>query len=135
MVIQTDVDDGPPTTGLDALLGIEYVEVTADRVILRLPVDDRLLQPYGLVHGGVYASLAESAASIGAAIALSKEGGAVGLSNHTDFLHAVRGGELTATATPMDVGRSTQLWLVDIVDEEARLAASSRVRMYNLRRR
>lgn len=135
MVIETDIGEESPSTGFDALLGVEYVEVTPERVVLRMPVEDRLLQPYGLVHGGVYAALAESAASVGASVALSGEGGAVGLSNHTDFLHAVRGGDLTATATPLDVGRSTQLWLVDIVDEEGRLAASSRVRLYNLRRR
>ena len=81
-----------------------------DRVVLTCPVTPDLHQPFGLVHGGVYAALAETAASVGGALWFGDQGKVVGVSNHTDFLRAVRGGRLRTEATPLARGRTTQLW-------------------------
>jgi 1,4-dihydroxy-2-naphthoyl-CoA hydrolase len=124
-----------PPSPFDALLGLEHVELGGERVVVRLDVDPaRHGQVHGIVHGGVYCTLAETAASIGAALARGGEGavGAVGLSNSTDFLRATRSGVLTATATPVHVGRSVQLWQVVIEDDGGRAVARSTVRLFNV---
>lgn len=126
--ILTPADAGAPFTDL---LGMAYTELTATRVVATLEVTDKLKQPYGIVHGGVYCSMAESVASVGGVIAQGGRG-AVGQSNQTDFLKATRDGVLTATATPVHVGRSVQLWAVDITDDDGALCAQSRVRLFNL---
>lgn len=120
--------------GLDRHLGVEVAEASADRVVLTLAVDSRHTQGYGIVHGGIYATLAETAASLGAVLWVLGRGGggAVGLSNATEFLRATRGGTLTATATPLQRGRSVQLWQVVTTDDQGRLVASSSVRLFNL---
>ena len=123
--------------GLDAVLGVEWVETTATRVLARLRIDERHLQPYGIVHGGVYCSVAESAASLGAhlnGMQHDPENGAVGLENHTTFLRAVgAGAEITVEATPLHAGRRTQAWQVSLRDERGRDVAASRVRLIILR--
>jgi 1,4-dihydroxy-2-naphthoyl-CoA hydrolase len=118
--------------GLDGLLGIRVEEVSGDRVVAVCPVTPDLHQPYGLVHGGVYAVLAETTASYGAAAWLGDRGGTFGISNHTDFLRPVREGTLRAEATPLARGRTTQLWQVAISDDRDRLVAHGRVRLINL---
>lgn len=124
--------DSPELAGLIKLLGIRVEEATGDRVVLRCPVTPDLHQPYGLVHGGVHATLAETSVSIGGALWFGDRGKVVGISNHTDFLRAVRTGELRAVATPLARGRTTQLWQVEIRDEEGRLVAHAKVRLQNL---
>lgn len=119
----------------DKLIDLKVVEASAHRLVARLVVDpEKHTQPYGIVHGGVYCAMAETAASIGAMLALGEEGdaGAVGQSNHTDFLRATRTGTLTAVATPSHVGRSVQLWQVEITDGDGHLVAQSKVRMFNV---
>jgi 1,4-dihydroxy-2-naphthoyl-CoA hydrolase len=118
--------------GFIRLLGLRFEEATADRVVLRCPVTPDLHQPYGLVHGGVYATMAETAASVGGALWFGDRGKTVGVSNHTDFLRAARTGELRAEATPLARGRTTQLWQVVIDDEQGRLVAHSKVRLQNV---
>ena len=118
--------------GLDELLGIRVEQVSGDRVVAVCPVTPDLHQPYGLVHGGVYAVLAETAASYGASSWLGDRGGTFGISNHTDFLRPVREGTLRAEATPLARGRTTQLWQVAISDDRDRLVAHGRVRLINL---
>jgi 1,4-dihydroxy-2-naphthoyl-CoA hydrolase len=100
--------------------------------VLVCAVTPDLLLPYGLVHGGVYASLAETAASVAGALWMGERGKVVGISNHTDFLRAVRDGELRAEATPLARGRTTQLWQVAISDDQDRLIAHAKVRLQNL---
>jgi 1,4-dihydroxy-2-naphthoyl-CoA hydrolase len=114
------------------LLGSRITEAGPDRVVLRTPVADHLLQPYGIVHGGVYSSLVESAASLGGALWCAGWATPVGMDNHTYFLHAVRGGELTATATPVHRGRTVQLWQVEVANETGREVARGLVRLANL---
>ncbi|MEU1809183.1 PaaI family thioesterase [Micromonospora sp. WMMD1076] len=120
------------TGGFVALLGLTFDEVSGDRVVLRWKVRPELHQPYGIQHGGVYCSVVETAASIGGALWLGDKGNVVGVSNQTDFLRAVRDGELTAVGTPVHRGRSQQLWLVEITDADGRLVARGQVRLQNL---
>lgn len=118
--------------GLDQTLGAEYLELTGSRVVIRLNVEPHLLQPFGIVHGGVYCALVESAASMGAAAWYAERGRVVGMSNQTDFLRPVRAGVLMATGEPLHQGRTTQLWEVYIRDQTDRLVARGQVRIANL---
>jgi 1,4-dihydroxy-2-naphthoyl-CoA hydrolase len=118
--------------GLDSHLGISIEDATADRVVLHWTVRPELLQPYGVVHGGVYCSAVESAASVAGSIWFGDRGRVVGVSNHTDFYRAVTEGELTATALPVHRGRSQQVWRVSITDNQRRLVAEGQVRLQNL---
>lgn len=114
------------------VLGTEFVEVGPDRVVLRCVIQPHLHQPYGIVHGGVYCALVETAASVGAATWLGDRGNVVGVANHTNFIRATREGTLTIMATPVQRGRTQQLWQVDLVDERDRLVARGEVRLANL---
>ena len=118
--------------GLARVLGIKYEVLDADRVVLSCHVTPQHLQAHGIVHGGVYCALVETAASVGASLWFGERGRVVGSANQTDFLRAVRDGRLTATAVPVHRGRSQQLWTVDIVDDEGRLTARGQVRLANL---
>lgn len=116
----------------EKVLGIEHLELGPDRIVMACDITPELLQPYGIVHGGVYCSLVETAASYGAAIWYGDRGHVVGVANHTNFLRAARGGRLTVTAMPVHRGRSQQLWLVTITDESDRDIARGEVRLANL---
>ena len=118
--------------GFAAFLGLEFDEANGDRVVIRWKARPELHQPYGIMHGGVYCSVVETAASVGAALWLGERGQVVGVSNQTDFLRAVRDGELTATATPVHRGRLQQLWTVEIHDEQQRLVSKGQVRLQNI---
>ncbi|MEV4814114.1 PaaI family thioesterase [Micromonospora avicenniae] len=120
------------TGGFVALLGLKFDEVSGDRVVIRWQVRPELHQPFGIQHGGVYCSVVETAASVGASLWLGERGTVVGVSNQTDFLRAVRDGELTAVGTPIHRGRSQQLWQVEITDGDERLVARGQVRLQNL---
>ncbi len=124
-----------PTDGLNGLIGIEFEEAGPDRCVLTLDIDERHHQPYGLVHGGIYCMLAETAASVGAAMHAMERGmnGAVGVSNSTDFYRSMREGTIRAVATPIHQGRSQQVWQVEMSDpEEDRLLSRAQVRLHNL---
>ena len=125
-------DDSGLERGFIKLVGIRVEQASGDRVVLTCPVTPDLHQPFGLVHGGVYATLAETASSVGASLWFGDQGKVVGVSNHTDFLRAVRRGELRAEATPLSRGRTTQLWQVEVADEQGRLIAHAKVRLQNL---
>ncbi len=84
------------------------------------------------MHGGTYCGAIESAASWGAALWFGDRGRVVGVANQTDFLRAATEGTMTATATPIHRGRSQQLWLVEVTDEQQRLVARGQVRLQNL---
>jgi 1,4-dihydroxy-2-naphthoyl-CoA hydrolase len=132
-VAAIDLSDLPPSMpGLDSHLGIDLVEATADRVVMRWSVRPEVTQPYGIVHGGTYCTAVESSASVGAAIWFGDRGRVVGVSNQTDFYRAVTAGELTATALPVHRGRSQQVWRVTVTDDQDRLVAQGQVRLQNL---
>ena len=118
--------------GFDKHLGLEITSATEDEVRGVLTVRPELLQPYGLLHGGVLCSVVETLGSIAGAVWFGDRGQVVGTSNHTNFLRAVREGTLTAVATPIHRGRSQQLWTVDIRDEQGRLVAKGELRVANL---
>ncbi|HVM20932.1 MAG TPA: PaaI family thioesterase [Egibacteraceae bacterium] len=115
----------------DEVVGTQVLEASGDRVVAQVDVGPHLHQPTGIVHGGVYATLVETTASVGASLWLDGDAFAVGLSNQTDFLRAVTGGRLRVEATPVQRGRTLQLWQVSITDEQQRLVASGRVRLMN----
>jgi 1,4-dihydroxy-2-naphthoyl-CoA hydrolase len=114
--------------GFDALYGLEITELSDEIVRGRVPVRDELKQPAGLVHGGVYASIAESLASYGTALAVLSEGkSAMGLSNQTSFLRPITSGVIHAEATRKHRGRSTWVWEVEISDDQGRLCVLTRM--------
>lgn len=117
----------------DELVGMRLLTASGSEVTAELEVRPGLHQPSGIVHGGVYASVVESTASVGATLWLDGHGVAVGLSNQTDFLRAVSEGRLRFTATPVQQGRTLQLWQVTAVDGDERLVAHGRVRLMNMR--
>ena len=118
--------------GFIDLLGLRFDEVGPDRVVISWDVTPALHQPYGIVHGGVYSSVVETAASIAGAAWLGDRGQVVGVTNTTDFLRAVRTGRLRAVAEPVHRGRLQQLWVVEIRDEADRLIARGQVRLQNI---
>jgi uncharacterized protein (TIGR00369 family) len=110
-------------------MGLELVEMTPERVIAEWDVDARQLQPHGIVHGGVYASVVETCCSVGAALAAPVDKVVVGVENHTSFIRPVREGRLSARATPLHTGRRAQLWECNITDAGGRLIATGRLRV------
>lgn len=116
--------------GYDKLMGLEFVKAAPDEFVSRLTVDDQHKQPYGLVHGGVYAGMIETTCSTAAALNVFAEGkNAVGLENATSFLRAARSGTLTCTARPLFRGRRSHVWEAEIRDDRERQVARGRVRM------
>jgi len=117
------------------LTGIVLVDMSGDRCVGRLEIETKHHQPYGVVHGGVYCTLAETVASTGAAMWAVEQGmaGAVGVTNKTDFLRTTTDGALVAEATPIHRGKSQQLWQVNIIREnDGKLAAQAQVRLHNV---
>ncbi len=114
--------------GFDRLYGLELLEVSGEEVRARVRVRDQLRQPYGLVHGGVYASLAESMTSLATAIAVLPEGSAaMGLSNNTSFLRPITAGTVHAHGTRLHRGRTTWVWDVRFSDDAGKLCAVTRM--------
>ncbi len=114
-------------------LGVEFQEVTGERVVATWQAREPLHQPYGIVHGGAHCGVVETLASIGAATWLGDEGKVVGVNNNTDFYRAVAEGPLTSVGTPLHQGRSQQVWVVETRDDRGRLVARGQVRLQNLR--
>jgi 1,4-dihydroxy-2-naphthoyl-CoA hydrolase len=114
--------------GFDALYGLEMVEVSDEQACACVKVRDELKQPFGLVHGGVYASIAESLASFGTAAGVMGDGrAAIGLSNQTSFLRPITEGTIHARAVRRHRGRTTWVWEVEITDDAGRLCVLTRV--------
>lgn len=131
------VSIAPPSDlgkGFDNELGLRYLDLTPDGGRAELEIHDKLLQPWGIVHGGVYCSIIESLASVSGAVWLAENGGGVvvGVNNNTDFLRAIKTGTVTAVSTPIHRGRRQQLWLITITDDNDRLVARGQVRLQNL---
>lgn len=120
--------------GFDAELGLTYLDIGPDGGRAQLKIADKLLQPYGIVHGGVYCSIVESLASVSAAVWLADNGGGnvVGVNNNTDFLRAISSGTVTAVSTPIHRGRRQQLWQITITDDNDKLVARGQVRLQNM---
>jgi 1,4-dihydroxy-2-naphthoyl-CoA hydrolase len=124
------VSDTPPTpeATLESALGFELLEVGPERSTGRAEVAPQLMQPFGLVHGGVYAAMAESLASVATYMTVKDDGNiAVGLSNNTSFMRPILSGHVNGEARVRHRGRTTWIWDVDMTDDEGRLCAASRV--------
>ncbi|MBB5160910.1 PaaI family thioesterase [Mycobacterium sp. AZCC_0083] len=123
------------TAGFDDVLGLKILELTPDGGRAQLTLKDDLLQPWGIVHGGVYCSIIESLASTSAHTWLNAEGAGgtvVGVNNNTDFLRAISSGTVTAVSIPIHRGRRQQLWLITITNEDDRVVARGQVRLQNI---
>lgn len=113
--------------------GFETTIATGSHVVGHIDATVDHHTPWGLVHGGVYATAVESACSIGASAAVIDQGmSAVGLSNHTDFVRAFKQGRLDVRAWPIHQGRTGQLWQCDLTREDGKLVAQGRVRLQNV---
>lgn len=109
------------TPSLVNLLGIEVLELTRERVVLTMAVDERTRQPFGILHGGASVALIESAVSLGAWRNVDREReAAVGLEINANHLRAKRDGVVRCVATPVHRGRTTQVWTATITDEQDR---------------
>ena len=115
--------------GLVKDLGIEYVEVEPERVVMRMPVDERHLQPLGFLHGGASVVLAETVATTGAWLNCPEGKVAFGSEINASHLRPKREGTLTAVGTPVQVGKTGQVWDVEISDEGGKLVCASRCRL------
>ncbi len=107
-------------------LGIEVVEVSPEKVVLRVEVGPKVHQPFGILHGGVSALLAESAASIGGAVSVDEGSIVVGTELNCSHLRSMSSGTLTATATPIRKGRTVHVWAIDLTDERNRMICVAR---------
>jgi uncharacterized protein (TIGR00369 family) len=114
--------------GFDGLYGLEIVAADSESVRGVVEVRDELKQPAGLIHGGVYASIAESLASLATALVVIPEGKtAMGLANQTSFLRPITAGRIHAEARVLHRGRTTWVWDVLISDDQGRLCAITRM--------
>ena len=113
--------------------GLILDEITGARVTGHLMLGPDHHTPWGIVHGGVYTTAVESAASVGASTAVRGQGQvAVGLTNTTHFLRSVTEGRVNVEAIALSQGRTQQLWRVDVRDEAGRLVAHGEVRLQNV---
>ena len=117
-----------------AATGLELTEVTGNRVAGHVEVGPEHHTPWGVVHGGLYCTLVESAASVGASTAVAGQGQfSVGVNNTTDFLRPMTAGRLDVLAEPVQQGRTLQLWLVTITRaDDGKLVARGHVRLQNV---
>ena len=109
--------------GLEATLGLRYTKVSFDEVRSQLRVTSAHLQPWGLVNGGVLAAVAESTGSLAGVVAAGQP--VVGVNNNCDFIRGVRSGFIEAIATPIQLGRTTQVWEINMFNEDKLVARST----------
>jgi 1,4-dihydroxy-2-naphthoyl-CoA hydrolase len=126
--MQESPPDAPGRDGLGDLIGLEYLGTGPDQVRARIPVTDQVRQPVGLVHGGVYAAMAESMCSAATWLAVRDDGmAAMGQSHHATFLSPITEGHVNAVARARHRGRTTWVWDVEITDDEGRACALVRM--------
>ncbi len=108
-------------------LGIEIVELDKNKVVMSMPVDERTHQPYGYLHGGASVLLAETVASIGATLHVDvNEKDVFGMEINANHIRSKRDGKVFAIGTPLHIGRTTQVWSIEIKDENDKLVCISR---------
>jgi len=118
-----------PNDTFDGLIGHKLVQLEENYVETKLEINESHLQPFGLVHGGVYSAMAESAISYGASI--NQKSIWAGVNNNTDFIASATKGTLILKAKPIKLGKRSQLWEAEIFNNDT-LCAKSTVRMSNL---
>ena len=116
----------PARPNVNEQLGVETVFVSPDKVVLRVEVGPKVHQPYGILHGGVSALLAEGAASIGGAVSVRPDQTVVGTELNCSHLRSMSSGTLTATATPIRKGRTVHVWGINLTDERDRMICVAR---------
>jgi 1,4-dihydroxy-2-naphthoyl-CoA hydrolase len=110
-------------------LGLEFLEVGDDSIKARIPVDERTRQPYGLLHGGVSVVLAETLGSCGAVYCCEPGYRCVGLDINANHIRGATSGWVTGITKPVHVGRSTQVWAIELFDDAGKLTCVSRITM------
>ena len=115
-----------PPAGVHLQLDIREVELHPDRVVLEVPIGPKVHQPYGILHGGVSALLAESAASMGGALSVGPEQIVVGVELNCSHLRSASSGVLRAVATPIRRGRTLQVWRIELTDDQDRAICEAR---------
>lgn len=108
-------------------LGIQFIEIGEDYLSARMPVDHRTVQPYGLLHGGASAALAETLGSFGCLLCLPEGSRCVGLEINANHLRAMRDGEVIGTARPVHAGRTTHVWEIRVENSAGKLVSTSRL--------
>ncbi len=120
---------------MDAL-GIEFIETEKDKIVMTMPVDERTHQPAGFLHGGASVLLAETAASVGGFLHIDQTTHAVfGVEINANHLRSKQEGVVTATATPLHIGRTSMVWNISITDETDQLICISRCTLGVVERR
>ena len=115
-------------SGFAEEIGVEWIDFDPDNATARIKIESRHLQPFGIVHGGVYATLAESICSASTYGAVRDDGMvAIGQANDTTFLRPAGEGHINASAKPRHRGRTTWVWDVEMSDDEGRVCALSRM--------
>jgi len=123
----------PGTMG--GAIGLELTEIGENFLKARIPVDERTIQPYGLLHGGASAALAETLGSVGSAFVIDQtQYYCVGLEINANHIRGVRDGYVYGTATPLHLGKTTHVWDIRIHDEREKLVCVSRLTVAILRR-
>ncbi len=113
--------------GLSASLEMEWVEIGPDFLKMKMPVTEHNIQPYGLLHGGACCALAETIGSVGSFLVIDHTRFfCVGMEINANHIHPVRNGYVTATATPLHLGKSTHVWDIKMVNDEGKLICVSR---------
>lgn len=110
-------------------LGIEFLEVGDDFIRARVPVDDRTVQPFRILHGGVSVVLAETLGSCGAHYSAPEGHRAVGLDINANHIRSASSGWVTGTARAVHIGRTTQVWQIDMTNDAGQLTCVSRITM------
>ncbi len=116
----------PLRPSVNDVLGVEHLLVTPEKVIVRVAVNEKTHQPFGILHGGVSALLAEGAASVGGAVSIPPGKIVVGTELNCSHLRSVSSGHVTATATPIRKGRHVHVWAIEVTDDDDRLVCIAR---------
>lgn len=117
-------------------LGIEFIETNENKIVITMPVDERTHQPAGFLHGGASVLLAETAASIGGFMNIDANKQAVfGMEINANHVRSKREGIVTATATPLHIGKTSMVWNITITDEQDKLICTSRCTLGVVNRR
>ncbi|WIM68816.1 PaaI family thioesterase [Corynebacterium breve] len=111
------------STQFDSFIGTKFSKITPEEVVAQVEVGPHLFQPVGIVNGGAFAAIAESVGSIAGIVAAGAP--VVGVTNSTDFFRSVKSGVIVATATPVHLGRTTQLWRIEMLNDDRLVATSS----------
>jgi uncharacterized protein (TIGR00369 family) len=126
-------NQSPLQPNVHEVLDLETVSISPEKVVMRVQVGPKVHQPYGILHGGVSALLAEGAASIGGAVSVGPDQIVVGTELNCSHLRSMSSGTLTATATPIRKGRTVHVWGIDLTDDQDRLICVARCTLQVLR--